>query len=805
MILHHFLSLLIFSITSAKADIRIVQTGDYVVDDTVTTSSGHISSFAEPYKMTTLTTDLDLDETDKIEWSIKFLPRDDEVWSDLERKLVDMEVFGHTMVGHTVEYMFKLPGMYEVAVKKQKKRKRLLKSADKSNDKKPKDKKGKKNEPKNGTNKKGKKNKPKNGTNKKDKKNKPKNGKNKKDKKSKKGKDKVLATSEIRVAYARRDVIDMSAGDWDKYVDAIWTLKNLSTAEGQARYGPNFYNIDVFTTMHGVHSQNASCDQIHFNLMQENAHHVWMTLLEKALQSVHPSIAMPYYNFAKDFRKYYNPDIGIKSVLNSPIFGDDYYGGGLSNWDERPDPYDPYYVADGRFANFPIRQNRTELCDESQGLFDDDMYIPFCKEVMEEGGFKGFRNDDPTSSGMWIHEPRDESSYKYVSARRMYVYGSVGDTTLPLMVPRHEQINVLESVESPVDQLLQIGRRAIHGFGHIGMSGMWGGGVTNETMIPPTAQANPGKPLLEVLANDDKLLTNFAWGDEIISKKLGCYQCTKEGCTLNMAVAVEKNCYNINNGFGVPVDFKQPKWTDAAERGNAWYDHLEMFNIGQWMRFALYGFGIQHSNSGTFARHAWANQDPLFYAYHAFTFITFDDALQSLEKRGIASAPFYGIKEFIDERGVNECPGNNPDDELVFKNVVRYKTGQTPGSHHTWKDILEMWSPERRDFEWVMDDEDWTNFDERIRFDDSCEEACTDDAQVIKFSFPGWTTTEVCEFFINSITSSGATKEQACATRLKDIPSVGLPWIPDRFVFFSHVCRKTCGYCTNVCGEKEGS
>ena len=127
-------------------------------------------------------------------------------------------------------------------------------------------------------------------------------------------------------------------------------------------------------------------------------------------------------------------------------------------------------------------------------------------------------------------------------------------------------------------------------------------------MVAATAQANPGKPLSEVLANDDKLLTNFAWADEITNKKIGCYQCTNEGCSLNMPLALELNCYNINNGFGVPVDFKEPKWTDTAIRGNAWYDHLEMFNIGQWMRFALYGFGLYHANSGTFGRHAWANQ-----------------------------------------------------------------------------------------------------------------------------------------------------------------------------------------------------
>lgn len=133
-----------------------------------------------------------------------------------------------------------------------------------------------------------------------------------------------------------------------------------------------------------------------------------MTLLEKSLQCVHPSIAMPFYNVAKDWRKYYNPEVGVKSMLDSPIFGPDYYGGGYANFDDRDDLYDPYYVEDGRFANFPLRQNRTELCDESAGLFDDD-YIPHCKEIMESGSYKGWRNADPTKSGIWVREPRDDS------------------------------------------------------------------------------------------------------------------------------------------------------------------------------------------------------------------------------------------------------------------------------------------------------------------------------------------------------------------------------------------------------------
>ena len=62
----------------------------------------------------------------------------------------------------------------------------------------------------------------------------------------------VLAISEVRVRFARRDVIDLSPTDWDNYVEGIWELRLLSSEEGKKRYNcPNFYNLDVFTTMHG--------------------------------------------------------------------------------------------------------------------------------------------------------------------------------------------------------------------------------------------------------------------------------------------------------------------------------------------------------------------------------------------------------------------------------------------------------------------------------------------------------------------------------------------------------------------------
>ena len=148
------------------------------------------------------------------------------------------------------------------------------------------------------------------------------------------------------------------------------------------------------------------------------------------------------------------------------------------NWDDRKDPYDPYYVEDGRFANFPLRQNRTGLCDESAGIFNDAKYLPFCKAIMESPSFHhDWQSYDASTSGIWPREPRDLSAFKYVSARRWNVYGSkVSDVALKKLIPSHEYLNQVLSQSSAQSIFDKIGANYIHGYAHLALGGMWGGG-----------------------------------------------------------------------------------------------------------------------------------------------------------------------------------------------------------------------------------------------------------------------------------------------------------------------------------------
>ena len=73
----------------------------------------------------------------------------------------------------------------------------------------------------------------------------------------------------------------------------------------------------------------------------------------------------------------------------------------------------------------------------------------------------------------------------------------------------------------------------------------------------------------------------------------------------------------------------------------------------------------------------------------------------------------------------------------VYKNIVRYKIGQEVGDYQTWEHMLDMWSEARRNYEWIVNDEFITNYDETIRYDDSCVDGCIDEALIIVNAYKG--------------------------------------------------------------------
>ncbi len=108
---------------------------------------------------------------------------------------------------------------------------------------------------------------------------------------------------------------------------------------------------------------------------------------------------------------------------------------------------------------------------------------------------------------------------------------------------------------------------------------------------------------------------------------------------------------------------------------------------------------------------------------------------------------------------------------------------------------------------WIINDEFITNYNENVRYDDSCVDGRIDEALVIFNAFPrdgSLTFEEMRQTFVANIQQSqsdGLSKEEACATKLKDIKAFGLPFLRNNFDLYSHSCKKTCNFCKATCGD----
>ena len=108
------------------------------------------------------------------------------------------------------------------------------------------------------------------------------------------------------------------------------------------------------------------------------------------------------------------------------------------------------------------------------------------------------------------------------------------------------------------------------------------------------------------------------------------------------------------------------------------------------------------ANRGTFQFTSYANQDPMFYVHHAFNFAAWDMGLQRLHKSvNEKGGPYFNFEKST----IYEMSGSGFNDVTVFNNLVSYKKGAVVGDRHTWKDILEMWHWDRREFRWDFNTE----------------------------------------------------------------------------------------------------
>mmetsp|Transcript_10245 Transcript_10245/g.17170 ORF Transcript_10245/g.17170 Transcript_10245/m.17170 type:complete len:684 (+) Transcript_10245:127-2178(+) len=465
----------------------------------------------------------------------------------------------------------------------------------------------------------------------------------------------------LKNRYVHRHVMSMTQQEFDEYAHALNTLRSTSTVDGRATYGhrcldadEDFYTHDAFVALHffGSSANRTSADRLHYLVLQEPAHQAWTMLVQKAIRCVSPAASHPFFDPVHDASQHYTGT--LRSLLDSPVWGPERYGSRanhetvVGNGTEHGHPY---YVTDGRFANFTISQTQGPdyWCEPLLDLSGPSLH-QLCRDLYT------LRHDSMFSVGISLMQPKPASLLEYVSRRPYFFQGSefcIG--YISELFKLEQQVRTADNLEDVISTV----SIPVHSFGHECISGKW---THNGRRLRYDAQ--------QAMGNNKAV--NIGMWFERYSNEHPCFRCEATRCTCTSDCKEAERWYEQ-----IPDDRSQ------TERVYRFATTRSLWQLQQ--------NGCDWPRSGTFDWSASANQDPAFYMHHYYTFYFLYLGLKHMTNHTGKSA----IDLWADLPKLKnklERPGNNIDDATVFRNLIPYRAGQVEGSHHTWRDIIEYQS-----------------------------------------------------------------------------------------------------------------
>lgn len=103
----------------------------------------------------------------------------------------------------------------------------------------------------------------------------------------------------LAVKYVRREIRSLTESDRDAFFDALQLLYTTNSTDGIALYGAKFANAEKFLYHHLNGAARSDCDHWHDGAGFITQHTAFTLFAEQSLQSVNPSIAMPYWEYAQ--------------------------------------------------------------------------------------------------------------------------------------------------------------------------------------------------------------------------------------------------------------------------------------------------------------------------------------------------------------------------------------------------------------------------------------------------------------------------------------------------------------------------
>lgn len=130
----------------------------------------------------------------------------------------------------------------------------------------------------------------------------------------------------ILVRYVRRELRGLDSTDRASFMRAAATLWNVETEMGQKTFGENFKDIEYLASLHNRLAADRECDHMHDGLGFMTMHSGLTYIFEKAIQSVDPSVAMPYWDWTVDVTSNAYLNKSNDELWSWNVWGSEYFG-----------------------------------------------------------------------------------------------------------------------------------------------------------------------------------------------------------------------------------------------------------------------------------------------------------------------------------------------------------------------------------------------------------------------------------------------------------------------------------------------
>ena len=119
----------------------------------------------------------------------------------------------------------------------------------------------------------------------------------------------------IDCRYVRRELRELTDADRDIFLDAFMVLSRVETQAGVHKYGKHYRSLIDFELMHLKAAGDKRLDHIHDGVGLLTQHASMSSEMELSLQSVTPTIALPYWDYTFDSVSDYSIHWIISSLL----------------------------------------------------------------------------------------------------------------------------------------------------------------------------------------------------------------------------------------------------------------------------------------------------------------------------------------------------------------------------------------------------------------------------------------------------------------------------------------------------------